>query len=349
MFEILTLALLLLILGWFIYWLLVKAIPKAALTVVGGVFILTLLGLVFFIPSYRPTALLWNAAATPLEPLGFSILLLALGARSFTKSAKKPAPGLIWAGLLILIITSTPFLSFHLTRTVEQEAINYEERLRALCTVDCPTTLIQRETTPVTAIVLIAAGTTEANLPYRRQVQLTWQGNVLIYGAALFRRQVAQGAAPPRVIVCADLRPDLQGNDNAQINEAEDIRGVLQLLGVPPPQIILETTGFDIRSHALEVRELMNEIATVEAPISLVTTGLESRRATQAFREVDLSVIPRPAAFYTFEEQATPKRRWRPEDFLPSVQALEMTTAVIHEFWLSLYYFLRGWLFTVGF
>lgn len=353
MFELLTLALLLLILGLFIYWLLVKLIPKAALAIVGGVFILTLLGITFFNPNYRPTAMLWNVVATPLEPLGLAVLLLFFGARVVSKTAKKPAPSLVWSSLIILAIASNPFLTFQMARWVEQEAIAVEQRLRDLCQQDCPLLLTPPSQQTVAAIVLLAANTTEAPIPYRSPVQLTRRGNILIYGASLYDQQLGLGNTP-RVIVCAGLRPELRG-DESQINEIEDIRRALQRLGVPQTQIQPEQQGLDLRSHALQVRQLLNQLTNtnpeevvVQEPIMLVTTGIESRRATQTFRRVGLRVVPRPTAFYTFDRDATPKRRWQPADFLPSVQALEITTTIVHEFWLSLYYFLRGWLFTIG-
>jgi len=354
MFELLTLALLLLIVGLFIYWLLVKLIPKAALAIVGGVFILTLLGVTFFNPNYRPTAMLWNVVATPLEPLGLAVLLLFFGARLVSQGGKKSAPGLIWSALLILFVASNPFVSFQWARWVEREAIAVEQRLRDLCQQDCPLLLTPPSQQEVAAIVLIAEGTTEAPIPYRPQVQLTWRGNILTYGAALYEQQLALGNVP-QVIVCAGLRRELTGTNDSQVNEVEDIQRVLQRLGIPQTQIQPESAGLDMRGHALRVRELMNELTNtspdevvVPEPIHLVTTGIEIRRATQTFRKVGLRVVPRPTGFYTFDREATPKRRWLPEDFLPSVRSLEITTAITHEFWLSLYYFLRGWLFSIG-
>ncbi len=352
MFELLTLALLLLIIGLFIYWLLVKLIPKAALAIVGGTFILTILGITFFNPNYRPTAMLWNLLSAPFEPLGLAVLLLLLGAR-FLQIGNKSAPRLIWTSLIILAIASNPFLSFHLARSVEQEAIAVEQRLRDLCQQDCPLLLTPPSQQTAAAIVLLAEHSTEAPIPYRPQIQLTRRGNILNYGATLYEQQLALGNVPA-VIVCAGLRDHLRGDDS-QISEVEDVRRVLQRLGVPQAQIEPEPQGFDIRSHALRVREMLNELTNtspeevvVPEPILLVTTGIESRRATQSFRKVGLRVVPRPTAFYTFEEEATPKRRWRPEDFLPSIQALDMTTAITNEYLTALYYFLRGWLFTIG-
>ena len=80
-----------------------------------------------------------------------------------------------------------------------------------------------------------------------------------------------------------------------------------------------------------------------EVQISLVVTQIY--RATQAFEDVGVAVVPRPTNFVTFDfPDASFISRLQFQEFVPSLDGLERTTQILDEYLSTMYYFLRGWL-----
>ncbi len=338
MFETLTSLLLLLLILVFLYYLLAQAIPRQTLVYIGGGFLVAIILVSFFVPSYGPTAVLWRIFSLPLHPFGLAIVMLWLTVVRIKKDKiEKPGPTFIWIALITLLLASSPLTAYRLAETIEQEAVSIEIQKQGICLVDCPT-----EPDVSGAIVVLGAGTTEPSIPYRTQIQLTSQGDRLLYTATLYEQQRARGGNP-RVIICAPPRSYLVG-DEIQVSEAEDIARVLQRLGIPRDVMSLENRGVHLHMHAVNVRDILNQAGLGESFVILVTSGLRLRRAAQTFRQVGIRVIPRPSSFYTFQGGGTPQRRLTAMDFLPSIQALQITHDVIDEYFATIYYFLRGWL-----
>ncbi|TVQ61492.1 MAG: YdcF family protein [Spirulina sp. DLM2.Bin59] len=338
MFEILTSLLLLLLILVLIYYLLVQVIPRQTLVFLGGGFLIAIILVSFFIPSYGPTAVLWRVVSLPLHPVGLAMVMVLLAVLRIKKDKiEKPAPTFLWVALITLLLGSNPLIAYQLAQIIELEAVTIEVQKQGICLVNCPP-----EPEVSGAIVVLGSGTTEPNIPYRTQIQLTSQGDRLLYTATLYEQQRARGSTP-RVIICAPPRNYLAGNET-QISEAEDISRVLQRLGIPRDLIILENRGVHLHMHAVEVRDILNQTGLAESFVILVTSGLRLRRAAQTFRQVGIRVVPRPSSFHTFQSDGTPERRLTATDFLPSIQALQITHDVIDEYFATIYYFLRGWL-----
>ncbi|MBD1809545.1 YdcF family protein [Microcoleus sp. FACHB-SPT15] len=338
MFLLLTQVLLWLLLTVILYQLLLKVIPRAYLTLIGGLFLFAIIVLAFFFPNDRLVSAAWNILAFPLKPVGASILLLIIALRQGLGKSRN----LVSAALLILLVSSTPILANQLAQRTELGAIQAEQRRQELCQGVCPADVTPTGTAPVGAIVVLGRGTTQANLPYRTQIQLTDTGDRILYAAQLYREQVAAGTRP-LVIVSAGPRADLQGNQD-QTTEANDIATLLTQLGVPREQIVVEPRGIDLRSSAIEVNNILRSRQLGNSRVLLVTSGLNSRRARLTFADVGINVISRPTDFVGFQAGATPRLRLRIESFLPTVEALTVTTRIVEEFLTSLYYYLRGWL-----
>ncbi|MEG5020710.1 YdcF family protein [Microcoleus sp. AT8-B5] len=186
------------------------------------------------------------------------------------------------------------------------------------------------------AIVLLGKGTTQPHIPNRVAIQLTDTGNRLPYAAVLYRQKVA-----PMVIVTAGPRPELEG----YVGEAKDIETLLaNNMGVPRSSIVLDDNGSNIRTSAEEVRKILDSRGAPRKVI-LVTSAIQMRRASLAFANMGIQVIPRATDFYTFQPTAGGKSRLRLDagDFLPSAEALVTTTRVFDEYFGSFYYYLRGW------
>jgi len=333
MFLLLTQVLLWLLVTVILYNLLLKVIPTAYLTLLGGLFLFTIIVLAFFFPTQPLVSAAWRVLSFPLKPVGAAILLLVIA----LNQALKPK-NLVVAALLILLISSTPILATQLARGIELGAIQAEQQRLGPGA--------RPATQPAGAIVLLGRGTTQANLPPRTQIQLTDTGDRILYTAQLYREQVALGSQP-LVLVSAGPRDDLQGNRDQTI-EANDISTLLTQLGVPRDRIVPESRSKDLRSSAEEVNRILRSRGLGGTKIIVVTSGINSRRARLTFSQVGLNVISRPTDFYGIQPGATPNLRIGVESFIPSVEALSVTTRIVEEFFTSIYYYLRGWLAPVN-
>ena len=283
--------------------------------------LISLLILAFFAPDTPVGAAIFGLIAFFFKPLGFSITLLVIASALITNGGiRNPAPRMILAALLVLILSSMPVVAYWFAEQAERDA--------AARTVCCDET--------AAAIVLLGKGTTQPHIPNRVAIQLTDTGNRLPYAAVLYRKQLA-----PMVIVTAGPRRELEG----YVGEAKDIETLLaNNMGVPRSSIVLDNNGSNIRTSAEEVRKILDSRGAGRKVI-LVTSAMQMRRASLTFAHMGMQVIPRATDFYTFQSTAggTSRLRLDAGDFLPSAEALLTTTKVFDEYFGSVYYYLRGW------
>ena len=110
-----------------------------------------------------------------------------------------------------------------------------------------------------------------------------------------------------------------------QVPEAELLKQVLLLCGVPSRDIIVEAASRNTRENALNCARLLNE-RDPDQKYLLITSAYHMRRAAACFRQVNLLVDPYGVDFRSDEAQYTPDR-W----LLPSVGALEGWEIVVRE------------------
>ncbi|MEG3955938.1 YdcF family protein [Microcoleus sp. herbarium2] len=283
--------------------------------------LISLLILAFFAPDTPVGAAIFGLIAFFFKPLGFSLTLLVIASALITNGGiRNPAPRMILAALLVLILSSMPVVAYWFAEQAERDA--------AARTVCCDET--------AAAIVLLGKGTTQPHIPNRVGIQLTDTGNRLPYAAVLYSKKVA-----PMVIVTAGPRRELEG----YVGEAKDIETLLASnMGVPRSSIVLDDNGSNIRTSAQEVRKILDSRG-VGRKVILVTSAMQMRRASLTFAHMGMQVIPRPTDFYTFQPTARGTSRLRLDagDFLPNAEALLTTTRVFDEYFGSVYYYLRGW------
>ncbi len=283
--------------------------------------LISLLILAFFAPDTPVGAAIFGLIAFFFKPLGFSITLLVIASALITNGGiRNPAPRMILAALLVLILSSMPVVAYWFAEQAERDA--------AARTVCCDET--------AAAIVLLGKGTTQPHIPNRVGIQLTDTGNRLPYAAVLYSKKVA-----PMVIVTAGPRRELEG----YVGEAKDIETLLASnMGVPRSSIVLDNNGSNIRTSAEEVRKILDSRGAGRKVI-LVTSAMQMRRASLTFAHMGMQVIPRATDFYTFQSTAggTSRLRLDAGDFLPNAEALLTTTRVFDEYFGSVYYYLRGW------
>jgi uncharacterized SAM-binding protein YcdF (DUF218 family) len=333
MFLLLTQVLLWLLVTVILYNLLVKVIPKTYLTLLGGLFLFAIIVLAFFFPNERLVATAWSVLSFPLKPVGATILLLSVALNQGLKKRNQ-----VVAALLILLVTSTPFFSTLLARSLELGEVSPTARTVGAGAQTAPAARTAG------AIVLLGQGTTQANLPPRTQVQLTDTGNRILYTAQVYRQQRDLGANPI-VIVSAGPREDTQGTRN-QAAEANDIATLLTQLGVPRERIVPEVRSADLRSSAQEVRSILSRRGLGGTPVIVITSGYNSRLARLTYTGTGINVISRPTNFFAVQPGTGGRGNFNIgiKSFIPSVESLGISTRIIDEFFTSIYYYLRGWL-----
>lgn len=330
MFLLLTQVLLWLLVTVILYNLLVKVIPKTYLTLLGGLFLFSIIVLAFFFPGERLVSTAWSVLSFPLKPVGATILLLSVALNQGLKKRNQ-----VVAALMILLISSTPFFSTLLARSLELGEVSPTARTVNTGTAAAPATQTAG------AIVLLGQGTTQANLPPRTQVQLTDTGNRILYAAQVYRQQQSLGASPT-VIVSAGPREEAQGRNQAA--EANDIKTLLTQLGVPGDRIVTEARSSDLRSSATEVKSILSRRGIGGTRVIVITSGYNSRLARLTYSNAGINVISRPTNFFSVQPGTRENLNIGIKSFIPSVEALGISTRIVDEFFTTIYYYLRGWL-----
>lgn len=341
MFLLLTRVLLWLVLIAIVYYVLVQLIPKPYLTWLGGLVLFGVVVLAFFNVDDRLVSAAANIISFPLKPLGAAILLLLLSIGGMQNGGlTTPAKFQIWAALLILLLSSIPYLAYKLAQEAEKEFIQIERERQEICQEQCPAQFTAPEAQTAAAIVVLGQGTRQVNLGYLAEIRINDISDRLLEAAQVYQEQLNLGNRP-LVIVSAGPRPNSKGDQNTGDN---NIQTLLEKMGVPPDKIVVETRGDDLHSSAVQVQQILKQRGLAKQRIIVLTSALNSNRARLTLAQMDIKVIPRPTDFYTYQAGGTPNQRVQVEDFIPSVAALTITTRVIEEYLASLYYFLRGWL-----
>lgn len=334
MYELLTQVLLWLLIGYIAWFVLKQFIPQKIYTFLGFALLVTLIVLAFFEPSQSVVSEAWSILSLPFRPLGF-ILICLLMAFSFDKIMKGSfvQDPIFWA-IAILLITSAPATAYWLHGEAELDAAS----------------LMKNNTvTGPAPIVLLAQGTTQPQLPPRTQIEMTEAGDRVRYAAQLYGEQPGSS-----IIIAADRRAGISEASRESLNESNEVRTLLNRAGVPLEAIRVADNSSTIRESALKVRKVLKDTGTRE--IVLVSSAIDMQRAAATFTHTleDLNngdgvrVVPRATDFVSIQSSGKPRRRLSfPQDVVPSEKALSLTGQALQEQFISVYYFLRGWLSSV--
>lgn len=117
--------------------------------------------------------------------------------------------------------------------------------------------------------------------------------------------------------------------------EAEIMKSIAVDLGVSQTGLLLETRSSNTMENAVELAKLLPPDR--EGRIGLVTSALHMRRAMNVFRKCfpERIIVPLAANYYY-----TPAAR-HPKSFIPSANALLLSTYAIHEYLGLFWYVLR--------
>jgi hypothetical protein len=348
-FLLLTRIFLWIVIGWLLFFVLTKLIGNKGLAILGAALILGLLTLAFFNPNASIMPVTSQILASIFQPLGGTLIFFIIGLLAINfknKTLKQAGIPCLAIAFLIFIVSTNYYLCYQIALSSETEVINLEKKQQELNEVTA--------NSRVPVIVLLGKDSTQRDIPNRRHVQLTNQSNNLYYTAQLYQAQRDLGNTP-LVMVTAAPRFDLTPRGINPIcncpdyyQEVEDISVLLQSFGVPVGQMILDRKGVDLHTSTEAIKTTLRSRGISNTNIYMVSSALEANRATatlqRSLKDLNLRVIPRPTGFQTIQPGSPPSIRFQVEDFLPSVKAIELSSTMTREFFVSLYYFLRGWM-----
>ncbi|MGF1457501.1 MAG: YdcF family protein [Leptolyngbyaceae cyanobacterium] len=354
--ELLTRILVYAAMGLFIWYVLLKFIPRSFLTWFGGAIILTLIVLSFIDPNDETIGSIWKIISLPLTPLGATVGLLILAL-----AEKKIKGRYVGVALAILLVCSVPLFARLIVNQAESAVDRAYEAQLEVCGDVCPAGVPPSiPLSQVSAMVVIGENmdviTPIEDFPSQvdRGVELDPVLISRLNSAGDFYQRLRAQGSNPFVIVTAG---PLYGSAEEQANETEQLRQLLMSRGVPGEIVFIEDAGMDIHKAMRQTTAFLEERGIrgdPDAPqresqrIALVAPALSMRRAALTFENNDLEVVAWPTNLYGTRE-ATGDTLAKLSDLFPSVEALRITTRYWNELLTSFYYFLRGWLpsFTV--
>ena len=251
-----------------------------------------------------------------LYPLGLACVLLVVAlVMSWRRSRWVPLPVVL--ALIVLLLGSNSWVANSLVRSLEWQHIPVGK----LPTAD--------------AIVLLG-GATKSAFPPRPAVDLSEEGDRVLYAAQLFR----EGKAP--VVIASGGRIDWRGGGLA---ESSDMADILVSLGVPNSAILQDSKSLNTYQNAVNVRQIMQEQGIRR--VLLVTSAMHMPRSLRIFQRQGIEAIPAPTDFLITQQEinepsSSPQATLL--NLVPDADQLQNTTRALKEYIGTVVYHLRGWL-----
>jgi len=178
--------------------------------------------------------------------------------------------------------------------------------------------------TPEADIIVLLGGAIRGDVHMGTLGDLSQQADRLVHAVQLYKAGRA-----PRVLVTGGAEP---GNRS----EAEIMRDLLVVMGVPAGAILLEQASRNSYDNAVHTAAMLRQMGAEK--ILLVTSAFHMRRSVAVFAAQGVAVIPAPTDYQRLVGQGG-SPRW-----LPAVSDLWQSTHALHEimgYWVYRY---RGWL-----
>ncbi|MGF1566923.1 MAG: YdcF family protein [Nodosilinea sp.] len=350
--NLLTRLLMWLVIGYFLWWVILKFKANNFLTWFGGAIILAMIAASFLAPNDGTIGTIWQFLAFPLTPLGGAITLLVM---ALAPDLKKTNIKMVIAALIILLVASTPLVARILVNQSEDAVQRAYDNQRQLCLDICPAV----DSVPIDrAVSMVVIGENAdafqrtSSLPSRTDSSTNLDPILVsrlnstadVYGRI--------SAARPFVTVTAgSIARDSESGQ--QLDGA--IRQQLVNRGIPGEGIRITNTGLDVRGAVTDQRGFLDSqgLLSPVAPegnnrdanrVILVAPALKMRRAALAFEDEGLQVVAAPTELYGNTLADGGDAIARLGDLVPNVDALRLTTRYWQELLSSFYYYLRGWL-----
>ncbi len=249
-----------------------------------------------------------------IYPLGLSCVLLVVALVMLWKKSRFAAIP-IASALVILLVTSNNWVALSLMRSLEWQ--------------NTPTQLPQAE-----AIVVLGGGTKSQFFP-RPGVDLSEEGDRVLYGAELYK----QGLAP--IIIVSGGRIAWRGGGSP---ESMDMAEVLTQVGVPQGAIIQEPNSYNTHDNAVNVKQILQTRGIKN--ILLVTSALHMPRSLAIFKRQQIAAVAAPTDFLTSTNEFQEiKNSFEAKllTFSPDSGSLQNFTRALKEYVGLIIYRLKGW------
>jgi len=178
--------------------------------------------------------------------------------------------------------------------------------------------------TPQADIIVLLGGAVRGDVHMGTLGDLSQQADRLVHAVALQKAGKA-----PRVLVTG-------GAEAGNRSEAEIMRDLLVVMGVPAKAILLEEASRNSYDNAVHTAAMLRQMGADR--ILLVTSAFHMRRSVAVFAAQGVTVIPAPTDYQRLAGHGGPPR------WLPAVSDLWQSTYALHEilgYWVYRY---RGWL-----
>ncbi|MBD2125214.1 YdcF family protein [Microcoleus sp. ZQ-A2] len=251
-----------------------------------------------------------------LYPLGLACILMVVALVMWWRRSRwVPFP--ISLALMVLLLASNNWVANGLVKSLEWQQIP-------------PKTL------PTADAIVILGGATKSAFPPRPGVDLSEQGDRVLYGAQLYR----EGKAP--VVISSGGRIDWRGGGPS---ESADMAQILKTVGVPSSAILQDPTSLNTHQNAVNVKKIMQERGIRR--ILLVTSAMHMPRSLRIFQRQGIDAIPAPTDFLV-SQQEIEEPNSSPQAILlslmPDTERIDRTTRALKEYIGMAVYRLRGWL-----
>jgi uncharacterized SAM-binding protein YcdF (DUF218 family) len=248
-----------------------------------------------------------------IYPIGLSCLLLGGAIVAILKRRSRLAILCIALAAGLLLTTSSPRFSAWIVRSLEQQYLPGE--------------------VPTAEAIVLLGGATNSQLAPRPWVEISDEGDRVLYSAKLYR----EGKAP--LIIPTGGRIDWKGPGSS---EAEDMATLLETMGVPRSAVVLEPKALNTYENAINVKAILDERKINR--FLLVTSATHMPRSMMIFRKLGLDPIATPTDYQKSDRESQFKS---PEAFLlsylPDAEYLRDTNRAIKEYVGMLIYRLKGW------
>jgi uncharacterized SAM-binding protein YcdF (DUF218 family) len=249
-------------------------------------------------------------------PLGLACLLMVVALVMWWRRSRwVPIP--LSLALMVLLLASNSWIANSLVKSLEWQQIP----AKGLPSADA---------------IVILGGATKSTFPPRPGVDLSEQGDRVLYGAQLYR----EGKAP--VVIASGGRIFWRGGGPS---ESADIAKILKTMGVPASAILQDPTSLNTYENAVNVKKIIKEQGIRR--VLLVTSAMHMPRSLRIFQRQGIEAIPAPTDFLV-SQQELEEPNSSPQatvlSLVPDADRLEMTTRALKEYVGSLVYRLRGWL-----
>jgi len=249
-------------------------------------------------------------------PLGLACVLMVVALFTLWKRPRISG-GAIALALLVLLIGGNGWASRQLVRSLEWQNIPPQKL-------------------PNAEAIVVLGGATKSAFPPRPTVDLSEQGDRVLYGAHLYNQKKAP------LIILSGGRIAWRGSGPS---EAADMAAILTSIGIPPQAIIQETDALNTYENAVNVRKILDSRGIRR--VLLVTSAMHMPRSLKIFQRQGIDAIPAPTDFLVSvgelqELQNTPQGILL--NVLPDADRLQDFTLAFKEYVGILVYRLRGWL-----